>query len=392
MERIQYDVYGGVETLKLTEGSRFFTVAQKDGVWWLVTPNGTAFISKGVTRVNYLFSEPVHRPDGYEPYTQLIRRKYPEEQAWAAEATDRLKAWGFNTLGSSSHPVTWGCGMPYLINLHLAIHAGGAWLRHLPDVFSPTFAETVDRVCAEECTRHADSPFLIGYFTDNELGWRRSPLTDYLSLPEGAPGRIAAERFLAERGGEEPGEESPLHEEFREQVARRYFRICHEAIRKHDKHHLILGVRFANGYAPESVLRAMDSYVDVLTVNSYEHDAPVGILTHMHEVTDLPIMLTEFSFKAMDSGHPNAKGAGIPVQRQEDRAAGFERFVTGLMNLPFVVGYQWFQYMDQPKTGRFDGENCNYGLVTFEDEPWEVLTERAALVNARVELIHTASS
>ena len=84
-------------------------------------------------------------------------------------------------------------------------------------------------------------------------------------------------------------------------------------------------------------------------------------------------MLTEFSLKAKDSGLPNTRGAGKPVATQQDRAEHFERYVTRLAQMPFLVGYHWFQYSDQPAEGRFDGENSNHGVVNGKDEPWTVL-------------------
>ncbi|GIX08057.1 MAG: hypothetical protein KatS3mg115_2460 [Candidatus Poribacteria bacterium] len=47
-----------------------------------------------------------------------------------------------------------------------------------------------------------------------------------------------------------------LADAFTLRVAEQYFRVCAEAIRRHDPNHLILGCRFA-GYAPRSVLVGM---------------------------------------------------------------------------------------------------------------------------------------
>jgi hypothetical protein len=102
-------------------------------------------------------------------------------------------------------------------------------------------------------------------------------------------------------------------------------------------------------------------------------------------------MLTEFSFKAMDSGLPNTRGAGQPVKTQQDRADNFDTYVTELIKLPYAVGFHWFEYTDEPAEGRFDGENSNYGLVNIKDETWETLTKRMCEVNARLEVIHSGN-
>jgi len=64
------------------------------------------------------------------------------------------------------------------------------------------------------------------------------------------------------------------------------------------------------------------------------------------------------------------------------------RFVLKIVELPYVVGYHWFQYSDQPAEGRFDGENSNFGLVNIRDEPWDLLTRVFAKVNRWVENVH----
>jgi hypothetical protein len=99
-------------------------------------------------------------------------------------------------------------------------------------------------------------------------------------------------------------------------------------------------------------------------------------------------MLTEFSFKAMDSGLYNSKGAGDAVETQQDRADLFTNYVEDLAHLPSCMGFFWFQYRDQPKEGRgLDGENSNYGLVKFEGTPWKVLVDQMTKVNAGIEEI-----
>jgi hypothetical protein len=179
--------------------------------------------------------------------------------------------------------------------------------------------------------------------------------------------------------------------DWQEAVARRYFATCKDAIRRADPNHLILGCRFA-GLAPDPVLRGVRDSADVVSFNNYGQTAPAETLRSIHRLTGRPIMLTEFSFKAKDSGLPNTRGAARPVATQQDRADGYARYVEGLIDLPFMVGFHWFEHADEPKEGRFDGENSNYGLVTIEDSPWEVLVRRMTEVNAGLEARHARSA
>ncbi len=154
---------------------------------------------------------------------------------------------------------------------------------------------------------------------------------------------------------------------------------------------MILGVRFA-GRAERIVAEECAKYVDIVSFNDYNYDVPTDKLWELAQATYRPIMITEWSFKAMDSGLPNLRGAGVPLRTQSERADGYERYTTQALGLPFVVGLHWFQYTDQPYEGRaHDGENSNYGLVTSEDEPYCTLVERMRQVNARAsEIADTA--
>ncbi len=413
------DRYGGWNKLRF-ESTGFFHVSVRDGIWWLVTPEGNAFISKGVNHVSFLAD---HAPKlDYSPYQRAVQDKYGSEDAWAEAVVKRLRSWGFNTLGSWSSSSTFNRNMAYTINLNLATRAGADWLKgSVGDFFSEDFEQKMDSACQQLCRPHAGDPWLLGYFTDNELRWgadwrgKLSLLEEYLRFPEGAAGRKAALEFLQQRytdvaafnrawginitgwdeltGQEQASGDAVQTDQaaWQEVVAKRYFEVCKKAILKADPNHLILGCRFA-GQAPAPVLRGLSGEVDVVSFNNYGQTAPAGTLRDIHRLTGRPIMLTEFSFKAMDSGLPNTRGAGRPVATQKDRADGFTGYVHGLVDLPFMVGFHWFEHADEPKEGRFDGENSNYGLVTIEDRPWDILTQCMTQVNAGLEARHGKST
>jgi len=391
-----YDRYGGWTGLK---GKRtgFFHAEQIDGRWWLVSPEGNVFFSKGVCHVSFHAD---HAPAlGYSPYHRVATAKYGSAEGWAQATVQRLRAWGLNTVGAWSSPELGKHGIAHAPILNLAAESvPDLWLKGgFPDVFAPSFRVGVDRAAKRLCARHKDDPWLLGYFTDNELRWgpdwrsKDSLLETFMKLPEGAPGRQRAEAFLKERGFDAAAPGEPAKAAFQELAAGEYFRVCHDAIRRYDPNHLILGCRFA-GYAPEPVVRGMGKWVDVVSYNHYDRQAPTKMLERLTALTGKPVMVTEFSFKAMDSGLPNTRGAGAPVATQQERADLFARYVETLAALPNCVGYHWFEYCDEPKEGRFDGENSNYGLVKIDDTPWETLVERFRAVNARLEERHRALS
>lgn len=51
---------------------------------------------------------------------------------------------------------------------------------------------------------------------------------------------------------------------------------------------------------------------------------------------------------------------------------------------PELVGMHYFQWIDQPYYGRFDGENYNIGVVTACNIPYPELTEAMTITNERI--------
>ena len=381
-----YDTYGGWTKLQGRK-TGFFHTQQIDGRWWLVTPEGNVFFSKGVDHVNY-----APESDSAPPAPSDI-------PAWAKMATGQLHRWNFNTAAAWSTEELYSTGIAYtpIVNIAAAV-ARDVWLKGLVvDYFSPKFRDAADRVASRICAPHARDPWLLGYFTDNELRWgsdwrgKESLLEAYLKMPASSPGHARAVALLKERGRAAAALTDEDKNAFLEVVAAEYARVSSDAIRRHDPNHLILGCRFA-GYAGDAVMRGVGPYFDVISFHSYSPNAPIDRLKLIHKITGKPTMVTEFSFKAMDSGLPNTKGAAKPVATQEDRAKGFAGYVEALAALPSCVGFHWFEYRDEPADGRrLDGENSNYGVVKIDFTPWDVLTGRMTEVNARIESLHAAS-
>ena len=105
--------YWGNADMKLTNGTGFFNTHKDDnGNWWFVDPEGYAFYSTGVACVNPLDDE----------YNATVLEKYGSYTKWANATRDRLKEWGFNTLGAwSLLEIEYGPGgipeMPYTIKI-----------------------------------------------------------------------------------------------------------------------------------------------------------------------------------------------------------------------------------------------------------------------------------
>ena len=402
---------------EMTAQPGYFRVENRGGVWWFIDPQGSPALSIGMDTVRYEGDR--IRGTGAAPYLEAVKKKYADRNAWESETLRRLRSWGFNTLGAWSDRELWRRDMPYTVILHIADKAGADWLHGLPvDVYDPRFEKAAREIAETECAPRAHDHLLIGYFSDNELRWgpdwrgKETLLDLYLKLPAGAPGRRRAVNFLRHRYSDDIGRlkeawqvsapdfdslqilsQSNAHQadadEFLGMVAERYFRVAADAILSADPAHLYLGARFA-GRVPDPVLRAARA-ADVVSVNIYSFD-PRPLVEHIYQVTGKPVLITEFAFRAEDSGLPNTRGAGPKVPDQRARAKAYADYVAWLESLPEAVGYHWFEWSDEPKEGRFDGENSNYGFVNIDDAVYEGFAQEAKAANQAALEAHQKSS
>ena len=391
----------------------YFRVEQRDGIWWLINPDAKLTLSVGV---NHMAWEPDRiKGTGPVPYREAVEKIYPDRNTWGLATLARLRMWGFNTIGAWSDAALWTHGVPYTMILDIAAHAGADWQHGKPvDVYDARFEAMARDITQKMCAPRATDRALLGYFSDNELRWgpdwrgKETMLEMYLRLPEGAAGRQQAIEFLRQRYGGEisklasawrvratefskvvPATETEGYradaEQFLEQVATRYFEACARAIKNADPNHLYLGARFA-GRVPDSVFRAAKT-VDVISINIYEFD-PRPLVRRVAGLTGRPILIGEFAFRAEDSGLPNTRGAGPKVPNQRARAKAYTDYVNWLMSVPEAVGYHWFEWSDEPKEGRFDGENSNYGLVDINDKPYGQFVDVVAATNKDAAEVH----
>ncbi len=419
------DQYGGYLGLPIDNSSGYFRTAQVDGKWWLVTPDGHAFWSTGVSAIFYALD-----PSIVGSYSYFNPRQYANPQQWADTASGRLLSWGFNTLGSWADPMLEGRG---LVTTRILGLSGGDFPRANPglaDVFDPTFARVVnDEVKANISEADISNPWLLGYFLDNELWWyhdgvyrpepRPSVVENYIALPRTAAGKQAWVNSLRARyasidalnkawgtgytsfNGEE--DSSLLNvtqvtaaladddkDKFLFQLASEYYRITSSAIRARDPHHLLLGDRHLPPPQLKPVIDAAAQYMDVQSINVYNsrfnHFIPeLNWADQIGSWSNKPVLITEYDVRGTDSGLPNGfRNPGPPVPSQDARADAYRIFINQLLKRPYVVGAHWFPYADDPAVGSRPDQNNNWGLVDATDQPYAALVLRLADYNRNI--------
>jgi hypothetical protein len=266
----------------------------------------------------------------------------------------------------------------------------GYWGK-FPDPFDPGFRAVLERAMKGKRGTSAGDPWCLGYFCDNELAWGdetslalatlRSPSDQpakgrFLEMLRGRHGEIAAlnrawgtmhaswEALREDRTGPDPVRARSDLVAFYDQIAAEYFRGIREVIRAMAPGQLYLGCRFA--WVNEHAAAAAARHCDVVSFNLYQRSVADF---RFNGGADVPLIIGEFHLGALDRGmfHTGL----VPTASQSERAAAYRDYLRGALQHPQFVGAHWFQFQDQPTTGRaYDEENYQIGLVDIADTPY----------------------
>jgi len=95
------------------------------------------------------------------------------------------------------------------------------------------------------------------------------------------------------------------------------------------------------------------------------------------------MMVTEWSFPALDSGLPCTKGAGQRFRTQAERTQATDTYARTILSLSFMIGYDYFMWVDQPVLGISSAfpENSNYGITNEDGVPYAGLVRVLSKIN-----------
>ena len=398
-----------------------WSVAWEHGIAWLKTPCGDRFYSIGVNVLDGGNGEHSRLGDAYSGYEW--EKFAPNISAWIDNTRERLLGWGFNSAGGWSLPPQ-ELKLPGVIDLELGRRAKFHWF----DPFSPETERRMMALAQELAAPYRGSPYRIGYFSDNEVGWwggalfvfySQKPASSYTKQrwlamlreryredwarfvadfvpPAGVDswnGLLRSEQMTHLRPG---GHGIGVVREWTGIVAERYYALAAQAIHAADPGALYFGDRLPIYYDPAAV-RAMAPHVDAIAAN-YNVDSGDGWLARyffdgLAKLSgNKPVLISEWFFAAQEnrSGNTN-NGHLMTVATQAARARGAAAATHNFAALPGVIGSHWFQYYDHPKVGRADGENYDFGLVDLDDRPYRKLTNALEAANREAAAAHAAA-
>ncbi|MGC1836982.1 MAG: hypothetical protein WA674_01465 [Candidatus Acidiferrales bacterium] len=410
-EKYPYCPLGGYLGIKL-RATGFFRTERTVGRWVLVDPHGHPFYSAGIDLVGaadssfatevtgrkYLYEElPQSGPAWLTPdkivsfYVANLVRRYGDkwEEQGNQHFVERLRNWGFNTIGNwSNAEFAARSGMPYVLPLYgWSTKKSFSYPYGLPDMFSDEFKQNVDEAARRQCSSLKNVPNLIGWFLENEPLWPdkidlKKPWADIvLDDPEPSATQTKLRQLLAAN----PKDAAAIKQQFLHLCVQQYLETIISAVRKYDPNHLILGVRFAGRPAPEWIKLA--SMFDVLSVNIYSDTFapdPVSIKEYA-ELSGRPVLIGEFTATASGRGLEGLFYGVHKVRDLAERGVAYRYFVENSAANPDIVGTHWFQFVDDLPTGRpNDVERLNYGFVNVIDLPYEDLVQAARETHHRL--------
>jgi hypothetical protein len=427
-----WDQWGGWKNGPKQKVTGFFYPAKVDGKWWLVDPAGNLFWSYGPTGVGaggegtpvtgkeqwftelplpggplgkywgqgkgarYMYYEDGKEWRSFSFGSANAERKYGPK--WREATADflhhRLRNWGFNTIANwSDSAVYMRHKTPYVV----AIHYGGPQLEHIPDVFDPAWEKALRARMEEERGKTAGDPWNIGYFVDNELAWGYMDKAEIVvrGAMRAAPSSISKQTLVNDlkakysdiaamntawgssyaswdallQAREVPDVKNPnVRGEdlgaFGLKFAEKYFAASRDAVKRVAPNNLYLGCRF-HGHIDTAIVQLAAKYADVISYNVYEE--PGSRLNRYIEPIDRPFIVGEFGIGS-DIGQTPFRGDTLSEDPMA-RVRAMENWVRRAAVHPLVVGGHYFQFSDQPITGRADGEAVLRGFVNTADTP-----------------------
>ena len=439
-----YDPYGGYRKAGWRESATgFYRVVRRDGFWWLITPEGNPCFYLGVCSVPALTWDMTPVSEREAVFEWLPPREGKTAELWGRDvwgeqagteyvclhavnlmrrfgndwkeksiqlARQRLLTWGFSGVGKWDRlenfphvPVLNRWGIPNLV-------------RH-PDIFDPVIHAQFREYLRRQIEPYRNSAWVLGWSLGNEYDEivTREEILQILRLPGAPAGKRALIDFALENLYQnslsrlsaawklEARDRSALYilqpippdedvEALRRFLADRYYAWIYRTVKEIDPNHLYFGFWVVPGWwENEGDWMLSARHCDVLGYDLYAPEFADDPMKQLISRIDRPVLCGEFSFPPY---HDGARAYGrYHVWAKDEREAGelYARWVRDAAQHPACVGVMWFQYRDQPLTGRGPGrgnvlvigEHYAFGLVDFTDRPkWE-LVKRMREVNLK---------
>ncbi len=441
-----YDAWGGVLNAGWQAAvTGFFHVIQRNAIWWLISPAGNPCFYIGLdtgplvtgnnTPTTSREWEFAAFPPQTAPYnsawssgdwgntgissvsfdTWNMIRKYGSDN-WQATANklavQRMQAWGFTGFGK------WSSGGGNLPNLPVLEPYGVTVLVSHADVFDPNIQAQFQASLQQQIGSSVSDPGILGWSFGNEYDEIVTPaeISTILAMAGTVPCKqalvnqalnaiygndIAAmaaawgvtATVVADLYNATPTPPAADIETLREFYADKYYAFIYQTIKGIDPNHLFFGFWIVPGWWVNSTdWKLQAAHVDVIGYDYYSPTFEDSQLQSLASSTAKPMFLGEFSFPPTYSLLRGYEA--YPLASAPDEATAGAQYTANIQaaaHNPWHVGVAWFEYRDEPVSGRgflgetdldlVEGEDYAFGMVDVADTPKYDLVNPVRLAN-----------
>ncbi|MEM1295011.1 MAG: hypothetical protein AAGH89_06570 [Verrucomicrobiota bacterium] len=442
------DKYGGWTGKKFEETGFFRT--EKNERWWLVTPEGNAFLSFGI---NHLTPDVFRQKFNSEAWKKTL--KIDDLRDWN-QFSPALRQWflrtcedyGFNSAGVHNSLQIINAPKPAIPYMQpIKFVETPHWKGDIPDenfvdIFSQEFAIHCDKLAKQFAAPLKDDPYLLGYsmtdctmFTEEDLRER----TDVIGGARRAS-RIGWPRRLRNLGAEAPGKQAYVktvkdlyrgridafnvtygtsfesfdalasaenwrpHTElsnanetrdnvvFVQACVAKYYETARGAIRRYDPNHLFMGDKInANTDSVDTVFSVTSKYTDVLMYQMYaRYEVQAPGLDRWTRIADMPMINGDSAFTMITDTMPRPYGPVADNLRQ--RVEWTDEFFRSAFARPEFVGWHYCGLVNATNLIARKQARQHSGLVDIYGRPYPELKKAIAKCASELYEIGTAAS
>lgn len=441
------DAYGGSTRAGWTDkATGYFHTAQHGGRWWLISPLGNPLFYIGLDTLEDSSYTPItgresmfaqlppqtgdfsaayaknvwgdSQPTTYLSFAEANRiRKYGSNWRDVKNAVllQRLASWGFAGAGKWTAAGTGFSVNPVLAHTSVPnVVAGGH-----PDIFDSKILALLKTALVAAIGSNLTNPNVVGWSVGNEKDEivTASEVQSILALGATVPAKMKlVDRALsaiysgsvaalasawkitaltaADVYASKPAPPSLDVETLRQFYEQNYFATLYQAVKAIDPNHLYLG----NWILPRTYPAdwpIIAANCDVIGIDFYSPSFNDPAVQQLIQSTGKPVLVGEFSYPATYGGVRGFGSQKYPGPLT-DSAAGdlYSQWLHDTSANPYVVGVEWFEYRDEPVSGRGNnsgesnissalvlGENYAFGMIDVTDRPKYDLVNKVRAAN-----------
>jgi hypothetical protein len=424
------DRFGGW-TGRRFKATGFFRTEHDGKRWWLVTPEGNAFVSLGINHYHpNWWAQRYNRDHWLKVFGGRRAMDATWQNGFRKAAKADMARLGINTLGVHTYrrmladPPA-GAFVPYVRD-YVPI-AFSHYLKPKPDVYVDIFAPAFEKHCAGVASRvaapYASDPMLLGYcmadcpiLTDHDakvMGGTTWPRA-LRNLGANAPGKqayVAAMRrrykaivdfnrtyaanfetwdqLAAAKDWRKP--DAPANRAERDDnhafmllCVDRYYSAAKAALRKADPNHLFFGDKInANTDCLDRIVEVTSRYTDVVCYQYYARwPGQKALLERLGPKVRVPLLNGDTGYSVVTQMMPNPYGPHSRDQRE--RAKWLVESCEGALAHPSFVGWHMCGIIDTWKTMRGKERAQHQGLMTVRGEYYPEMEKAVQGISQRM--------